>query len=617
MSTAHHLLGPGRQPRRDRPPRLPQRARRWGCAAWPSTSTPTPTRRSCADADEAVRLTAGYLDGAGDHRRRARDRRRGDPPRLRLPVRERRLRPGGHRRRAGVGRAPARGRSPPWATSWRPSARRSRPACRPCRPPTIRTTPTEVGLPAARQGRGRRRRQGHARSSTRPAELDEAVAAARREAPGGFGDDRVFLERYVARSRHVEIQILGDAARQPRAPRRARVLASSAATRRSSRSRRRPWSTTAMRAAMGDAALTPRRAIGYQSAGTVEFLVDDATREFFFLEVNTRLQVEHPVTEAVTGIDLVREQLRVAVGEPLGLRPGRRRVARPRHRGAALRRGPGRRLPARHGHARRVRARAEPDRAVGLRRRGRLGGRRRLRPDARQGDRPRAHPRRGGGAPGARARAPAPRRRHDQPRLPRGHAARIPASCAGDTTTDFIERRGAARPRSSSTTPSSQRVATLAALWIQGQNRADATVLAGRAERVAQRPPARRSGSPSPSATVTVEVRLPVAARRLASRSAPTPRRACIAWSPDAIDVEVDGRRIHVARHPRRRRAASSRACGRHGRPPPGRRASRCPAHGWRARRPRRPDARRRARRARGRRATPSPPVRRSSSSRR
>jgi len=154
-----------------------------------------------------------------------------------------------------------------------------------------------------------------------PSELTESVAAARREAQSGFGDDRVFLERYVAASRHVEIQVLGDThgslihlgERECSIQRRHQKLVEESPS---------PVVSDIMRSAMGSAALELARAMEYYSVGTVEFLVDDATKEFFFLEVNTRLQVEHPVTEEVTGVDLVREQIRVAQGLRLDLTQG-------------------------------------------------------------------------------------------------------------------------------------------------------------------------------------------------------------------------------------------------------------------------------------------------------
>ena len=147
------------------------------------------------------------------------------------------------------------------------------------------------------------------------AELEDAVAGARREAGASFGDDTIFLERWLAASRHVEIQILGDShgnlihcfERECSIQRRHQKVIEEAPS---------PAMTPALRQQMGQAAVAAGQAIGYASAGTVEFLLDG--EDFWFLEVNTRLQVEHPVTEEITGLDLVREQLRVAQGEPLG-----------------------------------------------------------------------------------------------------------------------------------------------------------------------------------------------------------------------------------------------------------------------------------------------------------
>ncbi len=146
--------------------------------------------------------------------------------------------------------------------------------------------------------------------------LLDGVAGARREAASAFGDDTVFLERYAPRSRHVEIQIMGDAhgtvvalhERDCSVQRRHQKVIEEAPS---------PVVDEGLRARMAAAAVAAGEAIGYVGAGTVEFLVTADASEFFFLEVNTRLQVEHPVTELVTGLDLVALQIAVAEGAPL------------------------------------------------------------------------------------------------------------------------------------------------------------------------------------------------------------------------------------------------------------------------------------------------------------
>jgi len=151
---------------------------------------------------------------------------------------------------------------------------------------------------------------------TSPKNLKESVISAQREALSGFGDDRIFIERYVKKSRHIEIQILGDehgnivhlGERECSIQRRHQKIIEESPS---------PKVDPFLREQMGEAALKLAKKIKYCSAGTVEFLMDDNTGEFWFLEVNTRLQVEHPVTEEVTGIDLVYEQIKIARGEEL------------------------------------------------------------------------------------------------------------------------------------------------------------------------------------------------------------------------------------------------------------------------------------------------------------
>ena len=150
-------------------------------------------------------------------------------------------------------------------------------------------------------------------------ELKEAVAAAKREAKSSFGDDRVFLEKYIKKSRHIEVQILGDnhgnvihlGERECSIQRRhQKIIEESPSSK----------LTEKLRSEITGTAINLAKKLNYISAGTVEFLFDEDTNEFWFLEVNTRLQVEHPVTEEVNGVDLVKEQINVAEGKKLSFK---------------------------------------------------------------------------------------------------------------------------------------------------------------------------------------------------------------------------------------------------------------------------------------------------------
>ena len=173
----------------------------------------------------------------------------------------------------------------------------------------------EIGYPvmvkASAGGGGRGMRVVHD-----PEHLIDSVNAAKTESAAAFGDDSVYMERFFTNSRHVEIQVLADhhgnvvhlGERDCSVQRRNQKLLEESPS---------PAISPEVRKAMGDAALNACKGSKYRNAGTVEFLYDPATEEFFFIEMNTRIQVEHPVTEMVTGIDLIKEQIKIAAGEPL------------------------------------------------------------------------------------------------------------------------------------------------------------------------------------------------------------------------------------------------------------------------------------------------------------
>ncbi|WP_294286079.1 acetyl/propionyl/methylcrotonyl-CoA carboxylase subunit alpha [uncultured Sphingomonas sp.] len=179
---------------------------------------------------------------------------------------------------------------------------------------------TDIGYPvmmkASAGGGGKGMRLAYSEQDVR-----EGFEATKREGLASFGDDRVFIEKFIESPRHIEIQVLGDQhgnilylnERECSVQRRHQKVVEEAPS---------PFVTPAMRKAMGEQAVALARAVGYYSAGTVELIVSgaDTTGEsFYFLEMNTRLQVEHPVTEEITGLDLVEQMIRVAAGEPLSI----------------------------------------------------------------------------------------------------------------------------------------------------------------------------------------------------------------------------------------------------------------------------------------------------------
>ena len=239
------------------------------------------------------------------------------------------------------------------------------------------------------------------------AELDRLVPQASAEAKAAFGDGGLYLEKVIERARHIEVQVLGDGRDVVHCFERECSL---------QRRRQKLWEEAPaanlpdeVRARLCACAVELARAVSYRGAGTLEFLYDEATRDFYFIEMNTRIQVEHPVTEFITGVDLVREMIRIAGGEPLRLASGRYPLRRPCHRMPHQRRRSRQGLHAVPGRRQRPAHSGRPRRALRQHALRGLRGAALLRFAARQIDRlgrePRRRDRATGDAPSANSRS--------------------------------------------------------------------------------------------------------------------------------------------------------------------------------------------------------------------
>ena len=327
---------PDRQPRRDRGPDRAdgaqpgsadgrRRAPRQTPARFTQTASMPPSRsRRISDPAELLRAARTHRRALG-------------PPRIRVPLGERGVRPRGDRRRSDLDRPAARGDRAD-GRQGSGEGRRGRGGCAGRPGGAGRRLPGVVKAVAGGGGKGMR----VVRS---PEELEEAQAAAQREAQAAFGDGRVLIERYLERPRHIEIQVLADrhgtvlhlGERECSLQRRHQKVVEEAPS---------PVVDAELRARMGAAAVALAQACGYEGAGTVEFIATGDVSEFYLPGDEHAVAGRAPVTELVYGVDLVELQLRIAAGERAAAAPGAARGRRPRGRGAAVRRGSRQRVPA-------------------------------------------------------------------------------------------------------------------------------------------------------------------------------------------------------------------------------------------------------------------------------